>query len=152
STEEEMSDEVIANLKSLRLKENEANAEIVRHLSLLDKDESYRESSFSSLYSLCTSEKGLHYSEGAAYRRVQAARLMHSDPEVYEKLRTGKRSLCAAAEICRVKDEEAKKRLIEEAEGKSKTEVRVLVAQHLPVKEKKRESVRVTKTVVSSLP
>jgi len=136
-------DKIIITMKS---KENEAIADMVLHLSEMDKRQFFRELGYSSLFSYCT--EGLKYSEGAAYRRIQAARALNDHPEIYNKLKLGLLSLCTVAEVSRVRDESKKANLISKAEGKSKREVEKLVSPLLPPVKSKKSSIRVVQRKV----
>ena len=138
--------ELLSSLVSLRQKENESLSDIVLHLKELDTRGLYREAGYSSLFSYCT--KKLGYSEGAAQRRITAARLLTANPEIYEKLRSGSLSLCQVAEISRVLDGKNKETLLSAAEGKTKLEVQSLVAQYVKPESPKKETIRVKKVEV----
>jgi hypothetical protein len=117
-------------LKKLRKAENTAVAEIILYLSELDLRQAYRELGYSSLFTYCS--EALGYSEGAAYRRVQATRLYRTNPEILNSIKEGKLTLCSVAEIAKVKECDDKRKLIETSEGRSKREVQVLAAGFLP--------------------
>ena len=68
---------LVANLKSMKDKENATLAEIVHYLSELDCRQIYRDLGYSSLFSFCT--EGLGYSESSASRRIQAARSLKAN-------------------------------------------------------------------------
>ena len=74
-------------VKNLKQVENQTLAELVLYLSEVDTRKLYRDIGFSSLFAYSTKELG--YSEGAAYRRIQAARSLKDNPEIYELLKTG---------------------------------------------------------------
>src|SRR5436189_4065126 len=101
---------LVENIQGLRKMENEAISEIVLHLAEVDKRALYRELGYSSLFSYCT--LGLKYSEGSAQRRIQAARALKSNPEIYSLLKDGKLSLCAVLEISKVTDDSNKRELL----------------------------------------
>jgi hypothetical protein len=132
-------DELRTALKNLKVKECEVISDVVLHVAELDVRGYYRDLGYSSLFSYLTQELG--YSEGAAQRRIQAARCLREHPEVYGKLRQGTLNLCTVSEVYRVPSKE-QSRLLLEAEGKSKREVQHLVAKVLPSAPPKRETVR----------
>ena len=101
----EYSNEVLINkISELRKTERETISDLVLHLAEVDQRKLYRDLAYSSLYAYCT--HGLGYSEGAAMRRIMAARCVRANPEVYLKLRDGRLSLCAVAELSRVINQE----------------------------------------------
>src|SRR5258708_2503855 len=90
-------DSLLDSLKNLKSNENKTIAEIVLHLYEIDSRGIYRDIGFSSLFSYC--HEALGYSEGATFRRIQAARCLKNNPEVYDLIKNGKLSLCAVGEI-----------------------------------------------------
>jgi len=142
--------ELMVNLKALTLREREAIAEVILHLSEVDRRRLYRDAGYSSLFAYCT--EGLRYSEGGAYRRITAARCLKDHPELYEKVKSGKITLCAVVELSKVITMENRAEILALSEGKPKAEVQRIVATYGDVKPVGRESVRVKKVNVSSEP
>ena len=131
--------ELINKLKTLKENENGSIAEIVLHLYEVDTRQLYRDLGYSCLFKYCT--EGLAYSVGGAYRRIQAARALKDNPEVYTLLKEGKLTLCAVSEISKVKEIENKSVLFAESQGKSKTEVQKMTARYSkPVSPRKTKS------------
>ena len=135
-------------LLKLRIGEREVISDVVRYLAELDSRKLYLELGYSSLFSYCRGALG--YSEGGAYRRIQAARLVRDNPEVYQKLRNGSLTLCALAEISKVK--EGRAAVIEASVGKSKEEVQRIVSHYIPSSPIKREVVRVKQVDLPLVP
>jgi 5-methylcytosine-specific restriction endonuclease McrA len=131
--------ELVDALIDLRKEESVALADIVLHLSEVDSRGIYRDLGYPSLYAYCTIALG--YSESAAYRRITAARCLSKHPEVYEKIRDGRMSLCAVAELSKVVTTENKAALFEAAERKSRREVEKLTAPLKAPEAPKRERV-----------
>ena len=130
---------LLVEVASTVTKERLAIANSVAFLAELDLRGLYRTSGYSSLFAYCT--EFLKYSNASTHRRVQAARILHTHPEVYAKLVSGELNLCTVAEIARVKDQEKKEELLVKAEGRSKREVEVMVAPLL-------QATRPTKTTI----
>lgn len=133
--------ELVNKLCSFRDKENEAISDIVLHLAELDRRRTYRDLGYSSLFTYCT--KVLGYSEGAACRRISAARCLKTCPEIFESLRAGKISLCALVEVAKVREDEEKAKLVTLIEGKSKREAERLVAEQIPATSAKKERIAI---------
>ncbi len=127
-------------LKSLKSSENGILAELILHLSELDERKAFRELGYSSLFTYCT--EALGYSSGAAYRRVEAARCLKTNPEIYDLIKVGKINLCAVAEINKIKEVDAKTEVINAAEGKSKEAVKILTTPFLPAQKPKKEIIK----------
>ena len=79
-------------------------------------------------------------------RRIMAARCVRDNPEVYLKLRDGRLSLCAVAELSKVINQDNKQELFTATEGRSKLEVQRVVAAILPPVAPKREQIKVVRT------
>src|SRR6185312_11139934 len=87
--------EIIVRMLDIVRREREVTAEAIETLRLIDVHKIYAERGYSSIWEFAT--KFLGYSEGAAYRRVSAMRLIKAHPEVCEKLKSGKLTLTNAA-------------------------------------------------------
>jgi 5-methylcytosine-specific restriction endonuclease McrA len=133
--------EVIREVLECAGKERTATTEVIQKILIVMEEKLYLEEGYPSLFSFLT--KGAKYSEGAAMRRIQAARVVKQEPSVLGKLTTGELSLCSVAELGKVLNEENAATFIEKACNKSKREVEKLVAVSLPPKAiLKRESIR----------
>ena len=130
--------ELLATTPTIVAHEREAIARVVERLAELDTARSFVEAGYASLFDYC--RRKLLYSEGAANRRIRAARCLAKDPSIAAKLRSGELSLCtlstAATEIGKGTV------ALEEIAGRSKREVEAIVAKVNPVVAAKRERVR----------
>src|SRR5258708_3040532 len=113
-------DELLSGIVALRGKENQVIADVILHLHEISSRGIYRDAGYSSLFKYCC--ECLGYSEGSAWRRVQAANCLEKSPEIYELVRVGKLSLCALAEVSKVMTVENTKEVIGQTEGLSKRE------------------------------
>ena len=139
---------LLSQTKVIRGHQNQMDAEMLLHLYEIDKRGIYRDAGYSSLFAYCHHELG--FSEGAAGRRVRAARSLEATPEIYELIRDGKLSLSALSEVAPVMTVENKKEVLEAVKGASKREaVKVAVALGAPEKPR-RESVRPRKVEVKA--
>ena len=136
--------DLVHALKSLVSSEREVLCEVVNYLREVDARRLYLELGYSSLFVFVT--KGLGYSGGAGYRRIQAARCMAETPEALEKLRTGEISLCALVELSKVSQDKRAEVMLQSV-GKSKEAVRQIVAKEVSSPSRPRE-----KVVVSAAP
>ncbi len=142
-------EKLVAKLNEFKDTENHTVANIVYYLSELDNRRLYRDLGYSSLFSYCTDALG--YSESAAYRRVQAARFLRTNPEIYDSIKSGKLSLSAVAEIAKIKENTAKNELLKKSEGKSVRAVQVLVANYQTPVKSKRETIRIKNVIAKSV-
>jgi len=140
---ENLDENLIEKIKSLRGNERAVVAELIKTLSEIHTKKLYLEVGYPSLYSFCV--QALGYSSGAAWRRCAAAKVILKAPEVLDKLRIGELNLCAVAELSKIVTEENSTTLLPQATGKSKEEVQLLVAEHQPATRsaKCREIIRV---------
>lgn len=120
--------ELELSLMTLCQKERVVTVELLYHLIELDNRRLYLKAGYSSLFDYC--RRRLLYSEGAAQRRILAARCLADTPELESMLRDGRANLCtiaAAASSLR-----AKTAALADIAGKSKKEVEMLVALASP--------------------
>lgn len=132
-------DELFTELKRLVAVERESTVEVLRHLAEVDRRRAVEKTATPSLYVYCVRELG--YSEGAAYRRIHAARCARDYPRVYILLRRGRLTLTTvsllAPHLCR----ENYRQLVEQACGMTKLEVERLVSTLEP-RRQMREMIR----------
>lgn len=116
--------------EKVRLETNATTA-VLHHLAEIQRRRLYAARGYSSLFEYAT--KALGYSEGAAYRRINAMKLISSIPEVEEKISSGKLSLSTAATVQsfftkKSKADEKpiglieKKEILDKVQGKTKRE------------------------------
>ncbi len=119
--------ELIRNLKTLIAKEREILTDIIHHLKEVDARKIHLAQGYSSLFAYLT--EGLGYSESAAYRRIQAMRLIQSVPEVEQKLERGDLSLSVASQLQTFIQNEDKRRKAEKLFPITREEKQTLIAQ-----------------------
>ena len=76
--------ELLARTKSLVAEERRISADVLHHLREIERRRIFAEAGFTSLFAYCVEE--LRYSEGAAYRRINAMRLLKECPEIEESI------------------------------------------------------------------
>lgn len=117
---------LVEDTKKLVLIENKTTAEILKHLEEIDRRKLFADYGYPSMISFCIKE--LKYSEGAAYRRIQAARLVREIPETLPLIACGKLTLSNTVKAKeffkaeKIKDSEEKKNIIREIIDKSTRE------------------------------
>lgn len=89
--------ELLANAKRLASDERRVQVEILWHLLEIQKRKLFLNLGYPSLFEYAI--KDLGYSASAAYRRIQAMRLLQSVPDVAEKLETGTINLTTASQV-----------------------------------------------------
>lgn len=131
-----MSDEeLFGELKRLVAVERESTVDVLRHLAEIDRRRAVENTATPSLYVYCVRELG--YAEGAAYRRIRAARCARDFPRVYVLLRRGRLTLTTVSLLAPHLRRENYRRLLERACGMTRFEVERLVAEIEPRREMK---------------
>jgi len=96
-------------IKQLVQSERKITTEILHLLNLAQERKFFLRQAYSSLFDWMT--RGLGYSESAAYRRIEAARLLRAVPTAAEKLRSGEiniTTMAAAQSVMRAQEKATK--------------------------------------------
>jgi hypothetical protein len=119
-----LSDEaLVSETKSLVREERRVSIAVLQHLREMDRRRLFARFGFSSLYEYVTQELG--YSEAAAQRRIQSARLLSECPELAPRIESGDLSLTVLSQAQtffrkeEVKDVEEKREILKSLEGES---------------------------------
>jgi hypothetical protein len=121
---------LLSQVCSLAARERAAIADLVAHLAEFDARKLYRGEGFSSLFVYCTS--ALRLSEQSAYNRIEAARAARSFPVVLDGLADGSLKLATLRLLAPHLTDENHEAVLDEAAGKSKREVELIVARLAP--------------------
>jgi len=149
-----MHDIVVKKLETLAKVERRISVKILRHLMEVEKRRIHLDMGYASLFVFLT--KHLKYSDGSAYRRIEAMKILRDVPDLGQRITVGAISVTVAAEISRIvkikkiKDVEAKRNLVEQFSWKNKREVEKEVARIAP-REAKPEKIREINSEESSL-
>lgn len=122
--------ELLARVQVLADKEREATAVLIAHLAVMDERRLYLGEGCSSLFSYCM--RVLHFSESAAYRRVEAARIARRFPVILEMLTAGRINLTTIRLLAPELTPANHRNLLEAATHKSRLEVQKLIAGRRP--------------------
>jgi hypothetical protein len=87
------SPELLERVRKLVQRGNAVEAELLVHLGEVDARQLYLEEGCSSMFTYCC--RVLHFAEGVAYKRIQAARAARRHPQVLDALRCGDLHLTA---------------------------------------------------------
>ena len=126
---------LLANTKSLVADERGILIRLLQHLNEIERRGLYLKLGYSSMYDLLT--RGLKFSEGAAMRRLNSARLISKFPEVEAMLANGELSLCTASYAFSKLTEENKAEILPKLLGASKREVERIFVSGVEKKEVK---------------
>jgi 5-methylcytosine-specific restriction endonuclease McrA len=105
-------------------------AELLAHLGEVDARGLYRDESCDSAFEWCVRE--LHFSEGAAYRRITAARTARKFPVLFPAVAEGRLHLTAILLLAPYLTSGNVNGLVAEATHKSKLEIEKLLARRFP--------------------
>jgi len=123
-------DMVIARVKECASNERRATADLLVVLGELDARRLYLGQGFSSLFSYCIGH--LHFSERAAYSRIEAARLARRFPIVLRLIADASLSLTAVALVSRHLTADNHRAVLAQAAHKTTREVEQVVAALSP--------------------
>jgi 5-methylcytosine-specific restriction endonuclease McrA len=119
--------ELFARLGALAAQERESVADVVEHLSELDRRANVAKTGHATLFDYC--RRALRYSEHAAFLRIRAARAVRGTPRLLDDLRSGRIHLDAVARLAPHLTPQNSDSIISLASGASKLDVMTLVAQ-----------------------
>jgi hypothetical protein len=117
-------------LRSLLGAERSAAAEFLLALADFDARRGWESLGYSSLFAFLKAELGL--SNGGAFWRMSAARLLQRHPQVIEPLRDGRLCMSTTAELARVATEENLAEVLPRFYGLSAREAKEITAELLP--------------------
>ncbi len=126
---------LLANLKSLRVREKEVLLEVLKHIAEVERRELYLREGYPSMFAYLTVELG--YSENGASRRLRGARCINLYPETFELLKEGALNLSTVSEALKVITPENKAEVLTAVAGKSIAEAREFVSVLKPERAKK---------------
>jgi len=123
-------DDLVAEVKSLVMREQAATARLIAHLAEFDARRLHLAAGFSSLFTYCT--EVLRLSEAEAYNRIEAARTARRFPVIFDMLGEGILNLTTVRLLARHLTDENHEALLTAAARKSRREVEELLAGHFP--------------------
>src|SRR6478609_5412142 len=122
--------ELLAGLSALVRQSNELTAQVLAHLVELEERMLHLELGFSSVFSYCV--EGLGMSEGAAGRRVAAARVCRRFSGTFERIARGQLHLCALCALAPHLTADNATELLDACRGKTRRQVEELLAVRFP--------------------
>lgn len=122
--------DLVAEVTRLASGEREATAQLVAHLSELERRKLHLAAGFPSLFAYCT--EVLRLSEDAACNRIKTARVARRYPRVLDLLANGSLNVTTVRLLSRYLTDDNERVLIAGASGKSKREVEKLLARQFP--------------------
>lgn len=136
-----LSHELLCEIRDLVFSERQVQASLLQKLSEVDRRRLYLEFGFPSLFEWLV--KDLKFSHSAAYRRLQAVRLLRTAPELVGKMIAGEVNLTTMSQLQTAFQQkerlsgqavpvDEKKALVEEILDKSSVQVERLLAEKFP--------------------
>jgi hypothetical protein len=122
--------ELLARIPAFMQAERVAIADVVEHLTEVERRRLYLEQACSSLYTYCCERLG--YTEDAALKRARVARLALRLPRVLDELRTGAIRLTGLFLLERYLNDENAEDLLAAARGRSRRELEKILATRFP--------------------
>jgi DNA-binding TFAR19-related protein (PDSD5 family) len=123
-------DEVIAGLDRLVSNERQRTADVLAHVAEIDARKLYADRAYSSMFQYVVEHLG--YSEGAARRRITAARLVRRFPLILERVASGAVHLSGLGVIGPHLTEANHVELLDAVRGMTKREMEELIAARAP--------------------
>jgi hypothetical protein len=123
-------DRVLERVETLVARSNQLTAELLAYLSEVDVRGLHLREACGSLFAFCVER--LHMSEGAAGKRITAARVGRRFPVVLEMIARGEIHLTAVNMLAAHLSEENHAELLERARHRSKREIEKLLAEIAP--------------------
>lgn len=121
---------LLARVQELVRRDNVIEADLLVHLGEVDARRLYLEEGCSSMFDW--SQRVLHFAEGVAYKRIQAARAARRFPIVLEALRRGDLHLTAVGLLAPRLTTENCGELVRAARHRSAEEIKKLLADREP--------------------
>src|SRR5579871_1363241 len=121
---------LVAHLTKLCVAERRVIGRILLVLIEIEERRLHLRSACDSLFTYCTARLGM--SEGMAFRRVHAARLVKRFPTILPRVEDGRIHLSHLVVLRHVMTEENVEELLDLAEGKTKRELESLLLQRKP--------------------
>jgi len=123
--------ELLARLKTLAREEREATARVIAHLALVDARRLYLPEGCASMFTYCT--QVLHFSERAAYARIEVARAVRRFPLILDRLAEGSLNLTTVRLLSPHLTGDNHRETLDEAANRSRRQVEELVARRKPL-------------------
>jgi hypothetical protein len=121
---------LLRGLDALDTRNATTTAELLAHLAEVDSRRLYAPAGYPSMFAYCVEAR--HYSEGAAFRRIRAARRARRFPEIFAAVARERVHLTAVVLLAPYLSRENVRELLEAAAHKSRKEIQRLLAERFP--------------------
>lgn len=143
---------LITETRSLVAEERRVSAKLLHYFKEIEHRRLFSEYGCGSLFDFMVKE--LKYTEGAASRRIKAARLLKVHPEVEKKIESGHLSFTNVAMACdlfrneQITDIQKQRAILKELEGKSKIQSEMIVRSHMKEPPQEKHLISVGRTTM----
>lgn len=126
--------ELLKELERCVQQERQLSIKVLHHMREVDRRRLYSDQGCKSLFDYATSKLG--YSAGAAYRRVQAARMLAEIPEIEEKIQGGLLNLTHITDAAsffrenKIHKKEEKKEILTQVQGLNKRDTSIKLHEY----------------------
>jgi hypothetical protein len=121
---------LLHDLKSLVAHDRRTTAVLLTRIAEVEERQLYRQAAYDSMFAYCLHE--LHFSEDAAYRHLNAARVARRFPAVLVALAEGRLHVRAVLMLARHLTSGNADQLVAAATYKTRAEIEILLAQRFP--------------------
>lgn len=137
---------LLTDTRILVANEREISLKVLHHLKEIERRRLYSDLGYSSLFEYAVKELG--YSEPSANRRINSARILRDIPEIGKKIEDGSLSMTNLSLVSQlfkneeIKDLAAKKEILSQIEGATKSECEKVLKSLAPPAELPPEKVK----------
>jgi hypothetical protein len=121
---------LLLDLRNSKGGESKSTAVVLSRIAEVDARQLYLQEGYPSMYAFLVQD--LNYSEGAAYKRLYAARAARKFPFLYDAVAEGKLHLSAVVMLSRYLTEGNVGELVHAATHKTKAQIEQLIAERFP--------------------
>ena len=122
--------ELVRDLSRVLTQHRASTAALLAHLAEFDARRLYAPAGYPSMFQYCVQH--LHFSEDAAYRRIQVARVARQYPDVFAALESGRLHLSAVLLLAPHLTATLAPELLAAAAHRSKEQIALLLAERFP--------------------
>ena len=121
---------LLVDVRSQAARDHAGTAVLLSRIAEVDERRLYLEEGYPSMHAFCV--RDLHYSEGAAYKRITAARAARRFPQIFVAVAEGRVHLSGIVMLSRYLTSGNVDELLAAATHQTKVEIEHLIARHFP--------------------
>jgi hypothetical protein len=121
---------LLDDLKALVAQDRKTTAILLSRIAEVDERRLFLPAGYNSMHAYCMGE--LHYSDGATYKRINAARAARAYPILFDALADGRLNLSGIVTLAKRLRPENVRELVAAATHKTREEIELMLAQRFP--------------------